>query len=345
MKKSRIIAAFCAIAMCFSLTACADTTWAMKCDDITIPTGVYNYYLLQSASYVSQQGSSSSSSTSSTDIWSQTVSGTNAVTWAINTASDEVKNLITIESLAKTRNITLTDEIKSSAESTASSNYSSYGDMFKNNDIAQTSLERIVQGMYLKKLLFDSYYGADGDKKVSDAEISSYYTENFVNVKQIFVAKFDVSTYQALTDDKLTEAKAKAEKAFAEAKASPDKFDDLVKTYNEDPGMTATPTGYVISKKSAANQNFDTKFTDLAFSLKDGEVGMAESDMGWFIEQKVKIDPTNTKIYTDTQKATVLSEMKADEFEDVLKEELGKLNIETNTKALDKYSPKNLKLN
>lgn len=357
MKKLRILASLCAAAICVSLTGCGDTSWAIKTDSVTIPTGVYSYYLLSNASTLQQMATvsaasaasaASSSTTKSTankssDIWSQTVSGTGAVTWAMNSALEECKDLAVIEKLCKAKKVSLSSDQTKSTSSQAESSYTQYKDLWSKNDISQTSLQRIVSGMYLKQLLFKAYYGEGGEKAVAASDIEKYYTENFVHVKQIYVSKFD-SSYQTLTGDALTKAKNKANKAYADAKADPSKFDSFVKTYNEDPGMTSNPTGYILSKKTAAASNYDSKFTNLAYSLKDGEVGMAESDMGWFIEMKIKIDPKDTATYTESQKFTVLSEMKSEEFSTFLQNEIKKTNFQKNDNALNKYSPKNLKL-
>lgn len=344
MKKTGILAGVCALTLALSMTGCGDTSWVLKDGSITIPTGIYNYYQIGGASDLqSMVAANTSSGTSSTkDIWSQSVSGTNAVTWVMNTALDECKNLATVEKLCTDRKLELTADQKKQCESTAESQYTSYKDLLTKNDISQSSLQRIYEGFFRKQLLFNSYYGANGDKAVKDSELSDYYTKNFAHVKQIFIAKVDTSTYAALSKDDLAKAKTKAQTAFDAAKKDPSKFDDFVTKYNEDPGMKQNPTGYVFSK--ASGSNYDSKFTDLAFSLKDGEVGMAESEMGYFIELKVKLDPTDTKTYTDEIKSTILSEMKSDEFNTLVKDEVSKQKFEQNNTSIDKYSPKKLKL-
>lgn len=343
MKKIRACALACALAVGLTLTGCADTTWILKDGNITIPTGVYNYYLIGGASTVSSLAENSSSSGSSnTDMWSQTVSGTDAVTWTRNKAIESCKELAVIEKLCAERNVTLADDQQSDASSRASTSYNAYKTLWSKNDISETSLQRIAKDMYLKQKLFESYYGENGDKAVSESEIEDYYSKNFVHVKQIFVSKYDTSTYTALTGDKLAAAEKKAKEAYEAAKADPKNFDKYVEKYNEDPGMKSDPNGYIFSK--ASSENYDGKFTDLAFSLKAGEVGMAESDMGWFIEYKLATDPKDTSTFNDSMKATVLSEMKGDEFEKIITDQIAKENFQINDKTVKHYNPKKLKL-
>lgn len=345
MKKMKLCAFACALAVGLSLTGCSDTSWILKDGDITIPTGIYNYYLISGASEVSSLAASSSSSgTSSADIWSQTVSGTDAVTWTKNNALESCKKLAVIEKLCAQRNVTLTKDQESTASSNASTSYSAYKTLWSNNDISETSLQRLVKDLYLKQKLFDSYYGKNGDKAVSESEIENYYTENFAHVKQIFISKYDTTNYTALSGDNLKAAEKKAKEAYEAAKADPKNFDKYVEKYNEDPGMKSDPNGYIFSKKTAASDGFDTKFTDLAFSLKVGDVGMAKSDMGWFIEYRVDTDPKDSDTFTDSMKSTVLSEMKIDEFEKLITDQVAKESFQLNDSTISHYNPKKLNL-
>lgn len=352
MKKMRICAFICALAVSLSVTGCADTTWVLKDGNITIPTGVYNYFLLYNANTVQQMASSAAAasvgtkSSASQDMWSQTVSNTNAATWAMNTALDNCKQLVVIEKLCASRKVALTAAQKASASSDAASTYGTSSGMMSKNGIAQSSLERIYNDYsYLDQALFGSYYGSKGDKAVSESELTDYYKKNYVHVRQIFVAKIDTtsSSYKALTGAKLTAATKKANEAYAALKADAadnyKNFDTIWKKYNED--TKQTKVGYTFSKATASS--YDTKFTNLGFSLKEGEVGMAESDMGYFIEYKLPVD-TGSTAFTANVKQGVLSAMKGPEFIAMLKDQVKKETFVQNDNTLNRYSPKKLDL-
>ncbi len=346
MKKRVICAAACALAVALSTTGCADTSWAMKSGNITLPTGVYVYYLLNDAAEVEQQAASSSSSTSTssavTDPWSQTIEGTSASTWAINNAISSCQTLIYIEQQCAARKITLTASEQSTAKSSADSNYSSYESIFTNNGISETSVERISADMALSQKLFDSIYGSKGEKAVSESDLESYYTKNYVHVKQIFINKEDTTTNAELTGAKLTAATNKANTAYAAAKANKADFDALVKKYNEDPGMTSNPDGYIFSQDTATNDSYDTSFVSEAFSLKVGDVGMTQSDMGYFIEYKVALDPKASTFAT--YKEGVLEAIKGTEYTTMITDNGKKVKVTQNKAALNHYDPKTLNL-
>lgn len=336
MKK--IAAAVCAAALALSMTGCADTSWAVKYDKITIPVGVYNFFLVNNAYSVSSMASSGSS-----DVWSQTVSNTSAVTWAMNSALDSCKQVAVIEKLAADNKVKLAASEKSYMTNYASSTYNQSSGVLSKNGISQDSMERIYEDMYyLRTDVFKAIYGKGGSKAVSNSDIDKYLSKNnFVHVKQIFVSKKDTSSQSgaAYTGTKLAAQKAKADEAYKAAKADPKKFANYVKKYNEDPGMMSYPVGYTFNKTTGSN--YDPKFVKLAYSLKIGEVGMAESDMGYFIEYK---EPATAANVSTNDSESILQAMKGTEFSNTINSMIKKGKFEQNNAAFDKFSPKKVDL-
>lgn len=350
-RRTKICAFICALAAGASISGCADTSWSLKSGNITLPAGVYLYYLVNNAANVQSETASSSSSNTltaatsktSSDPWSKTIDGKNAVTWAIDKSLDSCKEIIVVEKQVAARKVKISSEEKSAAKSFADQKYSTYKELFDKNGISQTSLERISTDMYLEQALFNSYYGENGDRAVSSTDLAKYYTDNYAHIKQIFVAKIDTSTNKTLSSDKLASQKKKAEEAYAAAKNDVANFQKYVDKYNEDTGMKNNSDGYIFSKATAESQGYDTKFTNLAFSLKVGEIGMAESDMGYFIEYRVPTDPT-ASTFNASMKQNVLNAMKSNDFQVLIKDLISKEKFTKNDKMIDHYNPKNLKL-
>ncbi len=154
-------------------------------------------------------------------------------------------------------------------------------------DIAATAEE--VQAMYsdilsAEKSAFDSdpsyvsiyemYYGYP---------ILYYPSDGFVRVKQILIkipedAQKEISTMREgnLTDEankkreeELKKIEAKAADALTKVKgagADLTKLNELITQYNEDPGMTAESSGYLVYKES---KDYVQEFTDAAMALTD----------------------------------------------------------------------------
>lgn len=316
------------------LTGCANTLWVMKTDKITVPTGVYLYYLLTARSSVQSKTSSSSSSTSSGSSsidWSKKIDGKDAKTWAIDEATKDTRELLAAESLCAAKKITLTADEKSQVTSYAQNMMSSYT-ILANNGISQASVERVLAyTQYLKDRLFNSYYGTGGSEAVSDADLKDYYTKNFVQIKQIFFSTTDDSGAALSSADQKTKAK-KANDVLGQISADRSNFSALMDTNNEDTGMKSNPDGYVFGK----SEDFVQVFKDAAFSMKVGDVKLIKSSMGYHILYKVTLDPSKF----DSVKTDVLTDMKNPTFLKMLDNHKG---ITVNNSTINRYDPKSLK--
>lgn len=335
MKKRWIQAAafLCACVLTLGLTACADTLWVMKTNKVSIPTGVYLYYLLNARSSVESGTAGKTDATSSGTVknpWSQTVKGKSAKQWAIDEAIKDTREQLAAEALCKEKNITLTSDEKSQVTSYAENMMQSYS-VFKSNGIAQSSLERVLAyTYYLKDALFKAYYGTGGSEAVSDADLKTYYTDHFVQIKQIFLNINDDSG-NALSSSQQSAKKTKANQVLGEINADRSNFDALVKTDNEDPGMTSTPGGYIFGKTGSYLQ----AFKDAAFSMKIGDVKLIKTSEGYHILYKVALDASKF----DSVKSDALTDMKQADF---LKKLDNYKGITVNNSTINRYNPKGL---
>lgn len=352
----RAAAGCLALLLALSTTGCADTTWAVKVNQSTVPSGIYIAYLLSYRSQVMADSSSgasaasgdesnplavspsgaSSGSSASSDPWSRKIEGSSAISWAINSALKDCERLAVTESLASSRHLSLTSSETSTVKQYAQT-YVSYYPAYKKNGVSQQSLQRLLGYQFLAKKVFDSYYAKGGEKAVSDADLQNYYTSQFVHVKQIFFNKYD-DTGALLSADKLAQIQATAKQVLATANAGKGKFDALVTQYNEDPGMKSSPDGYIFDK----NASYLQVFKDTAFQMNVGDVKLVESDEGYHILYKVPVDPT-ASTYNDDMKEEVLESMKWSEFQKTIDEKVSQAKVTRNQHTLNKYNPKTLK--
>jgi hypothetical protein len=364
-KFCRAVAVLCAAACLFSVAGCADTSWAVKVDNVSVPAGVYISYLYLNREKVISQSSSSSSSSSSassaassssdtlkvgsssssksssssaSDPWKQTVNNQNALTWAMSDALKTTKELAMAEELCTQKNITLTSDEKSGISSYASQ-YLKYYTGFASNGVSQSSLERVLTYGYLRvPKLIQAYYGKNGETPVSDSELLSYYTSNFADVKQIYITTVDDSG-NALDTAKLSQIEATVNTIYNTLTADKSKFDALQTQYDQDTsGRTSNPAGYIFSK---SDSTYSAISSDV-FSMKVGDVKKVKYSSGWRIFYRVTPSTAST-IYNDTLKATVLQTMKSSDLTTLIDNKLKKAKVVENKSTLNKYNPKNLK--
>jgi hypothetical protein len=349
------LALVCAMLIGLSAIGCADTSWAVKVDNITVPAGVYISYLYTNREKVLSQASSSSSATSSdaltlgssskaasksssSDAWTQKIENQNAYSWAVNNALQSSEEMAMAEELAAKKKITITSDEKTSLASYVSQ-IMSENSGFASNGVVASSFQRVINfsGLLTPKLI-DAYYGKKGENPVSDTDLLNYYTTNFADVKQIYITTID-DNGNALPDDKLKEIQATVNSIYTQLQADKSKFDSLQTTYDQDTtDRQNNPAGFIFPKNSSTY----ALFADTAFNTKIGDVSKTQSAYGWHILYRVPAD-TSASIYTDSMKTQVLDTMKADDFKALLDAALKKAKVVENKNTLNRYSPKNLK--
>lgn len=348
-----------ALTLLFALgtAGCADTTWAIKVNGATIPSGVYISYLLGYSSQVLNGETASSSSSSSesnplsvtasgassssaaSDPWATKVDDETAVSWVMNNALKDTERFAVVEALAAQKKLVLTSDETSTVQQYAKT-YASYAPYSKNG-VSESSLERVIGFQFLQAKLFDSYYAKGGETPVSDTDLQNYYTSNFVRIKQIFFNKYD-DTGTLLASDKLDQIKATASQVLQQVQSSKPSFDSLVSQYNQDTGMQQYPDGYIFDKNGYGDINAIQVFKDAAFSMNVGDVRLIESDEGYHIMYKLAVDP-KASTFDSTMKEQVLEAMKEKDFTSLLDSQISKSKVVQNKHTLDKYNPKSLK--
>lgn len=151
-------------------------------------------------------------------------------------------------------------------------------------------------------LVENQLYGDSGTNAVTDTERENYYQDNFSRVKHILVdlnekyvldANGDpvLDTYtgyyktEKLTDEEIAERQVKAQALYERAKASGD-FEELMKEYNDDGGMSYYTDGYFVSDGSS----FDEVFLNAALDMKVGDVRLVKSSYGMHIIKKYPLE-------------------------------------------------------
>ncbi len=141
---------------------------------------------------------------------------------------------------------------------------------------ATTILYGKVQRAWLEK----------AEQELTDEAVAAYIEKNdLLRAKHILLLTKDMTTGEAYDDAKKAEQKAKADDLLAQLRADPSKFDELMHANSEDPGLSASPDGYVFTAHEMAPQ-----FENGTRALDFGEISQViESDYGYHII--LRLDP------------------------------------------------------
>ncbi len=330
MKKvKRIVASLLAAGLILSATACNKVgSWAIKQEDFEVPVGAYIMYL-----YSAYVNASSQVADTSASPLGQKVEDTDATQWIINEALSSSAELIALHNMCKTANIALTNEEKSSIQSSVDNNWDTNGDVYNAMGVSKESLKTMSEYTALSKKLFQSIYGEGGAKAVATADIEKYYYEHYTTFKYISVSLKD-SSGNAFSQEDKDKTKADLQK-YLDSYLAGKTFSEVTNDYNAaHPNATVTGREVVTDLEVAG---YTEELTKALKDLKAGEGTVVTS--GSYMYLLFKYDITKEKTYLDENKSTVLTGMKGDEFNASIDEEVKKVVYEKNDGAINKYSP------
>lgn len=150
--------------------------------------------------------------------------------------------------------------------------------------------------------LYNYLLGPDGvsEKKqeVYDSTIAQMKENDYVHAKHILISfpeDIEKDENGVVVESAKAETLARANEVLDKVNAGED-FDELIKTYGEDPGMETYPDGYFFTKGEMVEA-----FEKTTYALNEGEVsGLVETPYGYHIIKKLPVeDPAvvNSEIY------------------------------------------------
>lgn len=368
----KIVSFALAVLMCLTAVLAAgcvpaslNKEWAYKTADNELAIGVYIYSLnlaySQAQSFASEQ--LDDYSTANKDWLDKEIEDDDgnkqvAKDWIKEQADKMCKNYLVIdEQLAKNSVELSTDDI-ANAENQAETywnvgQYASYGYVMPMSEDLEPygiSLESFTYAttLYSTKYskLFDSVYGKGGTKEVSDSELTDFFKENYVDYSYVTVNLYESTTDEsgnasdvALSDEDIKKITDEMD-GYAKDINGGSAYSDVIAKYMENNNIESDP-----STSNVENINTSSLGEEVLAALKELgsnkastiKVGSGNSAVYYLIYKNDINNDVNDYIKSDTNRPTVLSNMKNDEFTDYIDDLAEKLECEANASVLDKY--------
>lgn len=336
MKMKKLAAAVLAVLTACSLSACGgDTSWTFRSGDYTVTSGMYVGLSIDALS----AASSTEGYDSTKSPFDQDIESTDSVKWLQAKANQLSKEYLAIETQFAERGLTLSEQDQSEIDSQVEMYWTQFGmgSVYEEEGCGKTSYATLVANNYKKNLLFQNVYGEGGEKEVPESELEATFQNDYVKGVYISLSILD-DEGEKLTGDELQAVKDDAQKLADRIEAGED-FEEVKAQYLADPDAEEesepTDTSIVTLKESATTAPYNA-----IASGEVGEVQVVEGTNAMFVVQTLDVmSGTSFDDYRDT----VLQNMKADEFEDLITEWVSALEITENESAVSKHSPKHLK--
>jgi foldase protein PrsA len=197
-------------------------------------------------------------------------------------------------------------------------------------------LTKLLEDDIIIQKLYQKISTEDEEVQVSEEEVRKYYDDNYeqfatgeqVRAKHILFSILDENN-ERLPDEEIAKIKKKAEGILYRVKNGED-FDELMKQYSEDPGLSTNPDGYYFGQDGQMAPEFE----DAAFSLEVGEISeLVETEFGFHI---IKVEEKFDHMPYDNVKSYIKSTLLSNNYMDIVNSWKDEAQVDTNDKVLDK---------
>jgi PPIC-type PPIASE domain. len=329
-----------AVIMAASMTACGgDGTWAVKTSDQSVPIGAYIYFLYSAYSEAQSKATDTTKS-----VLDQQIDGKKGDQWIKDRALSYTKSILYADKQLKDMNLSLTSSEESDLQSQVDASWSSYQSTLEGYGISKTSFSAVNAMLSTKfSKLFNAIYSKGGTKEVTDAQLQDFFVTNYTNFSYIMTQLYKTDTSgqsTAMTDDEKTAAKKKLDDLAVQINAGTLTVDKAAEKYKTDNSLTEDPLGTALSDLNKNSEGYPTEIVTALKAMKNGEAKTVESSSTYFLIVKGDINAKVSELATDSERASVLNDMKSEEFLNNLLTEADKMQgITVNSGAVNKYQP------
>lgn len=319
----RLIAVTLSAVMIISAAGCnlynENNLWAAEKGDRKLSLGGYIYYLNVALSEAAGKVSTDSK------VLDSTVEGEKAETWIRNRALKYVNEYFFVRDKFDELGLEISEEDQTTIDDNTDYMWSYYGSAYEALGVSQESFVAVYTEYSQKySMIFEHMYGPEGEKAVSDEEITSYYEENYYNYEAISLpvtTTDDEGNSVAMEDDAKADVKADLEDLKKKIESGDMTMEAAASEYTgnheelTDATIYSTNTGR-IEDASSALQN-------AVVALKEGETSEVVEDTSYYylIVRLPIADKTEEALADESTKTSILSAMKSEEFSDYIEEQ------------------------
>ncbi len=351
---NKITAGVLAASAMLTFTACGeDTAYVATSGDMKIPAGIYIYN--QFSAYNTLKSEMTDVQTS---VWDVVKDGQDAKSYINAETEKDLKRYIAVENKFNELGLSFTDSENANITTMGENYYNSAKESLSPNGIGVDSYTSIIKNAYKENLIFNKYYNSeDGIEAVSESTLKSELKKNYARIKYIqvdlkdeegnllkgsekqkqidlakdYVSRATVSNFSQLMFDYFNYSTELSAKAAGE-EYTPLEYDAAQYPENNLESII-TKGGTNAISDTAVDEIINHSTVNKAFLIQEDEVCYIV----------IKLDILGREDIFEDKKATILSNLKSEEFDAMVNEWAEAVQIDWNEKAVERYKPENLK--
>ncbi len=313
----KAVALILVLTMCLSFAACysEDNLWAAKNDTVTLPIGGYIYYLASGYSEAQPLVGSD------TEVLNGTIEGQSAKDYIKERAMNYTQTFFYISDKFEEYGLEIDEAAQTTIDSNTESMWSYYQASMEPMGVSKESLAAAYSTFnYKYGEVFKHTYGPDGEKALSDDEIREYYIKENFSYEQLsfpITKRNEAGESEDMTDEEKAEVMETLESYKQQIEDGTLTVDEAGNQYMALQALESTPYYKSTGKTASPSGEAQTAVTELA----EDEMTIIETSTLYILVRRLPIaEDADAMLDDETQRDTVVSEMKSDEFRDATNE-------------------------
>ncbi|MBR1779530.1 MAG: hypothetical protein IJ758_03415 [Clostridia bacterium] len=322
-------------------TACgkADKTWAIKGEKMTVPIGVYVFYLKES--YNKALEKLAEDNITPEILEASSIGDKSASEWIKDDALDSCKEYVVVEKLFDENGLSFEEEeLKKMDENTDSIWDDSNDELSKYG--TREDFHRAFSTFYYKRnKLFSHLYSDDKFRTLDDNEILDYYKKNYVSLSR-FSKVFTENLEDDETPSTVTEEnRAKVDKQFQgyvdSINNGSKSFEQVAQEFKNSENATDDPV--ITENLNLKDDSIDEDFYKTITEIQPGKATYSSVNDIFILLYKNDITAHLPDLNNEDSKREIIESIKLDEFDDMINSQKNNLSFTINDEALKDYSP------
>lgn len=375
----KIVAVLMVVAMAFTLTACGDTSWIVKVEGETVPSGVYIYY--QTVGYTSAGYELAATDANyyyymmyGMSYLDQKVGEKTVPEYMNDYALSMSKQYVVVERLFDELGLELTEDDKKLIDTQVNSLWNGNSEQFEKIGVGKESIRKVITNSAKEEKVFNAYYEVGGINGTTEDDIKAYLEDNYARVKYMTFNYAD-SADDAVDETRKNEALADAQSYLDRILAGED-VDTLIEEHqaevnaaneeseNTKPDLPDADGGEAEDNSAEDGAADDVeveepanpypnesifskeatspseKFVNYVFTeIKVGEAKLVQDDINIYVVSKMDV-LERTDIYEQNRDSFLVALFDKD-FTSLVNERLEGYSVEVNEGSVKRYKAEN----
>lgn len=190
----KISALLTAVGIAAACTGCSDTTYGLEVDGVKVPAGVYIYYANSAYGNALSMLTEENPDLDTEDdkaVKAAMVEGVPTLQWIQDKATELCVNYVAVEKKFDELGLELDAETKDTIDMMVDYYWPSYEEAMIENGVSEDSFVKVMTSSYKSEMLFDYYYGMEGEFGASEKELKEHYLDNNIRAQYVAFKLYD----------------------------------------------------------------------------------------------------------------------------------------------------------